>query len=85
MKTGIYSIFDFKAQTFAQPMFFINDDVAVRALANAVRDKTSYLNAAPADYEMYKLGEFDDVNGTITPDSNMVARCIDLLPVSEKV
>lgn len=85
MKTGIYSIFDFKAQTFATPIFFINDDVAVRSLALAVRDTSSYLHAAPADYEMFKLGEWDDVNGTITPDSTMIARCIDLLPVSEKV
>jgi len=84
MKQGIYSIFDFKAQTFSQPMFFINDDVAIRALISAVRDPSSYLHAAPADYEMFKLGEWSDLDGAIIPDSTMVARCVDLMPVGTK-
>jgi len=84
MINGIYSIFDFKAQTFSAPMFFINDDVAVRSLIQAVRDETSYLSKAPADYELFRLGTWDDNTGEIKPESNMVARCVDLQAVSTK-
>lgn len=66
MKLNIYTVYDAKAHTYTQPMFFLNEAVALRVFANAANDKSSYLNAAPGDYSFFHLGEWDDDTAAIT-------------------
>lgn len=67
MNIKMFSIFDAKAGSFAQPFFAFNEAVAQRNVAIAVRDGTSLLAKFPADYQLYLVGEFDDGTGEVTP------------------
>lgn len=43
-----------------------NDDVAKRAFANACRSIEQF-RSNPADYSLYRIGNFDSVSGEIVP------------------
>ena len=44
-----------------------NDAVAIRTFASAVNSEGSILHDAPEDFALCRLGEFDEVDGLITP------------------
>jgi len=59
MKTGIYAVKDTKIG-FEQPFSMQNDEVAIRAYLKA---EIPYKE----DTELYKIGEYDNQTGNITP------------------
>ena len=63
MKTGIYTIYDRKAGIYQFPYQFHNDAVALRACQDLVNQGDSQIAKHPADYIMFKLGEYDDNEG----------------------
>lgn len=65
MLIGIYSIYDEVAKLYAQPFFFQNDNLAIRAFKNECERPESNLKANPSDYKLYKIGEYDDETGGI--------------------
>lgn len=66
MKYGIYAMKDAKT-TFMPVQVDLNDDSARRNFAYAVNQPDSMLSAYPNDYALFKLGEFDNESGEITP------------------
>jgi len=56
----IYSVRDNKAGTFSRPFFEHTDAAAVRAFTTAARDNQSQISQFPDDFELHKIGEFDD-------------------------
>jgi len=65
MKLNLYTIYDSKSHAYHQPMFFINEAVALRAFTQACNDPASFLNQSPSDYSLFHLGVWDDDNATI--------------------
>nr|WAE43486.1 MAG: nonstructural protein [Microviridae sp.] len=68
-----YSVKDVKTGTFCNPFIVQNDVSAVRMFSYSVNDHTvqSSLSLYPHDFELYKVGSFDDNSGKISSlDSN---------------
>jgi hypothetical protein len=68
MKQNGYSIKDAKANTFGTPYFAINDQVAVRSFQQAASDPNTTINKNPEDFNLYRIGSFDDASGEFNPE-----------------
>ena len=75
---NIYALKDKKACAFIpQIMFYDNDEVAKRGLYEMYKNAcdnspNSPLASYPADFELYRIGYFDNVTGEIDTDVNFV-------------
>lgn len=65
MKRKVFSVYDVKAQTYANPFLFTHKGEAIRAFMTGATDKSTSLNKYPSDYKLYYLGEFDDQSGKL--------------------
>lgn len=63
----LYAIKDVKAG-FQTPQEFVNDEVAIRAFKIATSDPRTMLGQVPADFELWKIGEFDLQSGELRSD-----------------
>nr|WAE43581.1 MAG: nonstructural protein [Microviridae sp.] len=61
----LYSIYDKVSGSFMQPVSVPTDGVAVRSCRDSLAQQNSPFRAHPADYELYKLGSWDDTTGTL--------------------
>lgn len=66
MKYPIYSIRDNKVG-FMMPTCDQSDSSAIRNFSFAINGKEGIMNYSPADFDLYRIGEFDDEKGTIIP------------------
>lgn len=66
MKYPVYSIRD-KATAFMAPMVDVNEQSAIRNFAQAVNSGNGSIGFQPGDFDLYKIGEFDDKKGIVTP------------------
>lgn len=66
-KESVYSFYDNKAKFYGKPMFFRNDGEATRSWEGAANDEKSTISAHPSDFELFRIGEFDDQTGSIIP------------------
>lgn len=67
MKLKIYCIYDSKGENFGkQPHFFENRADSIRAFQQAVNDPQSMWSKYPADYTLFEIGEWDQMEGVIT-------------------
>ena len=61
MLTKVMAAFDKKARTYLTPFFVAHEDIAVRALSNAVNGGGQEPIARnPEDFSLWLLGTFDD-------------------------
>lgn len=67
MKKNAYAVYDSKAKFFTAPFFCANDMVALRLFAGAVCDPATDLHKFPADYTLFRVGEYDDEKGELVP------------------
>jgi hypothetical protein len=65
MELKIYAIRDVRTEAFLKPMFLQNAAVLERALLDARNDENSTLSMHPQDYQVFKLGTYDDNSGEI--------------------
>lgn len=79
----LYSLKDVKAGTFGNPLTFVNRAVAIRSLSEAAQQSDSMLSKHGYDYQLYYIGEFDAISGTLSrPDTpDFVITVGDLVPV----
>lgn len=63
---GCYVIFDQKALTYSQPMFAVSDGSMIRSFADRVNEGGNEFSRHPEDYDLFRIGEYDDVVGVIT-------------------
>lgn len=69
MITYIYAIKDLNADYYMQPMFMRTDAEAKRAFEIGVSDPDSFLSKFPNQFDLCKLGSYDDATGQISNDS----------------
>lgn len=63
MKYVIVSIKDLAVGAFMRPFFAPSTGAAVRSFGDEVKRADSEMAKHPEDYELYKLGEWDDSDG----------------------
>jgi len=66
MEKKIYSVFDIKGKVYTRPFFMNYHGEALREFGDAVQDEKTRFHAHPEDYQLFYLGEFDDVSGIFT-------------------
>lgn len=74
MKYPVYSIRDVKVG-FMAPNVDQSDQTAVRQFAFELNNRNGIMNFVPKDFDLYKIGEFEQESGVITP-------CIPVLVVN---
>lgn len=63
MKLCVYAIYDSKAKAYGQPFYMQYDDMCTRAVINLSMDPTHQFCTNPEDFDLFRLGVFDDENG----------------------
>lgn len=71
MTYGIYAIKDAKT-TFMPANVDYNDASAIRNFEHAVRQSDSLLCSHPADFSLWRVGQFDNEHGEIIPEWPLV-------------
>lgn len=61
----MYAIYDSQSQSYNNPFYFLNDNIARRSAADFLADDNE-ISRHPADYTMFKLGQYDPQSGAIT-------------------
>jgi len=65
MNVNVYSVYDKVAELYTTPMFFNNDQAAMRAFKEAISDKQHSMNKSPEDYVMCAIGFWNDETGEL--------------------
>lgn len=63
----IYAIRDKRAEYFNPPFFNHTHGEAERNFQNLVNEKESRIAQHPDDYDLYYIGDYNDLDGTIVP------------------
>lgn len=63
MISRMYAVYDNKACCYSQPMFFHNDDVAIRVFTELAVDQSTQIGRHPDDFVLFRIGEYDDSQG----------------------
>lgn len=68
MKHKVYAVFDSAAGAYASPFLGLRDEQVIRGFKDAVNNagQSSDLVNHPADFALFRLGEFDDATGIFT-------------------
>lgn len=66
-KLQMFSVLDKKAAAFVRPFFAPTSAVAVRSFGAALRGGDEVMKDHPEDFVLYHVGEFDQLNGSVTP------------------
>lgn len=72
MHLQIYAIYDMKAKAYLQPFYMHNGEMATRDFTNIVNDPQTRVGRNPEDYQMFHLGQFDDITGELSPQPPML-------------
>lgn len=72
MMTSIYTVRDIK-NDFGTPFTAANDNVAKRMYQAEQKNKDSMLAQFPADFELWKLAEYDTKTGQLYPSMDNIA------------
>ena len=83
MNLGMYTIYDVKADVYTTPFFLMNDEVAKRHVMSALQDPETTFFRHPADYTLYKVGEWDDQGAQLNPTNGpqLVTTLLELVPL----
>lgn len=71
LNVNVYSVKDIKANIWGSPFFQRNDVTAIRALRNEVNadNSASLIATNPEDFEIYRVGVFDENTGALTGET----------------
>lgn len=82
MIRGIYAIKDVKT-AFWQPWVHHNDNSALREFSTMVNGD-NVVGEHPGDFELWKLGTYDDLTGAISPSLEFVVSASSLKKVIDE-
>lgn len=68
MNRVYYSVYDSKAERFLPPFLTENDATAKRLFCRACSDEDHDFHRFAEDYTLFRLGEFDEVEGILIPE-----------------
>lgn len=66
MQLKVFSIRDSKTEIFNKPFYSITAGEAERSFQTLVNDPQSAVFNYPEDYDLYLLGDYDDVTGKLS-------------------
>ncbi|AXH74012.1 MAG: nonstructural protein [Microviridae sp.] len=66
MQVNMYVIYDTKAKFYNKPFFMQNDQIAQRAFTDLANDPQTDICKHPTDFQLYKVGTYEDATATIT-------------------
>jgi len=69
MIINAYAIYDRKALRYHTPFYAHQDGEAARSFADLVNDINTTVGRHPDDYVLYRVGAYDDANGSLLPAS----------------
>lgn len=85
MKINVYAVKDLKLG-FMSPFIRQNNDIAIRDLMCTYCDPNpNFLNMTPADYELWCLGEFDNMSGIFTSAPSYIANGLEIKAQAEAI
>lgn len=75
MKNYYFAIKDNMADIFLTPVLFQNENVALRWFTGVVnnKDQNEVIYNNPQDFELWKLAEYNNSDGTIIPEIEKMA------------
>lgn len=71
MLSNIYALYDLKALNYSNPFYAVNDALALRMTIDAASSPDTLLNLHPADFQLFRIGEYDNESGCIRSDLNL--------------
>ena len=77
LKPGLYSLKDVKLGKFAQPFVAPNVEIAKRTLAATMLDKNNPIYNFAEDFQLYKLGNYDEKTGELVSGVEFIANAIE--------
>lgn len=68
----VCAVQDRKSELFASPLLFVNEADAIRNFADAIgrEDAQSMLFLHPDDYDLFRIGTYDDSDGILIPENH---------------
>lgn len=69
MIINAYVIYDRKALRYHVPFYAHQDGEASRSFSDLVNDPNTTIGRHPDDYVLYRVGAYDDTNGSLLPAS----------------
>lgn len=63
----LLSVYDVKSEAYSKPVAVPAVGAGIRAFADAINEGSTDYAKHPEDYDMYEMGDFDDVSGVILP------------------
>lgn len=67
VKLNAYSIYDKAVQAYARVFMLRTDEEAKRGFMSICLDADGDINKHPQDYTLFRIGEFDDGTGELSP------------------
>jgi hypothetical protein len=82
---ALYTIYDIKAQVHNNPMVQNNNNEALRTFAQLANDTTTTVNKHPEDYQLCKVGEWDEYTGEIIGNKklDMLGTALDFIAIGQ--
>lgn len=62
---NLYHVKDIKAQAYLDPFTAGNDNVVKRQLQSIIKDAKGDIGRYPEDFELYRMGTYDEFRGII--------------------
>jgi accessory colonization factor AcfC len=72
MEFNVYCVWDNAAKVFKEPFYKGRDEEAIRDFTDAVNDERTILNKHPMDYNLYKIGVYEDNSGKLSNGEGIV-------------
>lgn len=67
MRSNVYSVYDRASGIYDRPFISHSDAAAVRAFSDIASDADHPIGKHPEDFTLYRVGTWEDNNGTIVP------------------
>ncbi len=85
MKLNVYSIYDQASGLYCRPFFTQSDGEAIRSFQDISTDAEHPIGKHPEDYTLFRLGIFDDQDGTLYDENNSsLATALELIASTRK-
>lgn len=85
MEHSLFAIYDSKAKAYQRPFTMINEEVAVRAIQDALTEPTCDFAKYPSDYTLFKIGTYDEQTSEIKPEKTSIGCLVEFLPPVPKM
>lgn len=78
----MYALLDEKSKLYGKPFYAHQDGEALRSFGDVVNDKNTAPGKFPADFTLWKIGEWDDNTGIIKSSKpSYLAKALDFVKV----